>query len=157
MICAASNVRQSQYCARIYKQRHTELFVPRPWTLGAWPLLQHEHDRQRDHSRLSFDNVTMTRRWRRSVPWPALYALGPPWQRLGFPYNLNNRYDCSHPHHKEAYPRSVIKTYDQPNIRKHDDSGRRNRDVHMRLDTSDILHGQGAPRCFGILGMAATH
>ena len=42
-----------------FQQGHTELFEPRPWTRGAWPLLQHEHNRQRDRSRLSFDNVTM--------------------------------------------------------------------------------------------------
>ncbi len=49
---------------------------------------------------------------------------------------MNNRYDCSHPHHKERYPRSVIKTYDQPNNRKYADSGRRNE--HMRPDL--IVH-----------------
>ena len=41
-----------------FQQGRTELFEPRQWTRGVPPLLQHEHDRQRDHSRLSFDNVT---------------------------------------------------------------------------------------------------
>ena len=41
-----------------FQQGRTEPFEPRPWTHGVRPLLQHEHDRQRDHSRLSFHNVT---------------------------------------------------------------------------------------------------
>ena len=50
---------RSTFNAISFQQGHTELFEPRPWTRGAWPLLQHEHNRQRDRSRLSFDNVTM--------------------------------------------------------------------------------------------------
>ena len=53
---------------------------------------------------------------------PLGYSIRSSWlpqvfRALGLPYHLNNRYDCSHPHHKEPYPRSVIKTYDQPNYR----------------------------------------
>ena len=50
---------RSTFNAISFQQGHTELFEPRPGTRGAWPLLQHEHNRQRDCSRLSFDNVTM--------------------------------------------------------------------------------------------------
>ena len=44
---------------RIRLARFTpELFEPRLWTHGVRPLLRHDHDRQRDHSHLSFHNVT---------------------------------------------------------------------------------------------------
>ena len=49
---------RSTFNAISFQQGRTELFEPRPWTHGVRPLLQHEHDHQRDHSRLSFDNVT---------------------------------------------------------------------------------------------------
>ena len=48
----------STFNAISFQHGRTELFEPRPWTHGVRPLLQHEHDRQRDHSRLSFHNVT---------------------------------------------------------------------------------------------------
>ena len=48
----------STFSAISFQQGRTEFFEPRPWTRGVRPLLQHKHDRQRDHSRLSFDNVT---------------------------------------------------------------------------------------------------
>ena len=50
---------RSTFNAISFQQERTELFEPRPWTRGARPLLQREQDRQRDRSRLSFDNVTM--------------------------------------------------------------------------------------------------
>ena len=49
---------RSTFNAISFQQGRTELFEPRPWTHGVRPLLQHEHDHQRDHSRLSFDNMT---------------------------------------------------------------------------------------------------
>ncbi len=49
---------RSTFNAISFQQGRTELFEPRPWTHGVRPLLQHKQDRQRDHSRLSFDNVT---------------------------------------------------------------------------------------------------
>ena len=49
---------RSTFNAISFRQGYTELFEPRPWTHGVRPLLQHERDHQRDHSRLSFDNVT---------------------------------------------------------------------------------------------------
>ena len=49
---------RSTFNAISFQQGRTALFEPRPWTHGVRPLLQHEHDYQRDHSRLSFDNVT---------------------------------------------------------------------------------------------------
>ena len=48
----------STFNAISFQQGRTELFEPLPWTHGVRPLRQHEHDHQRDHSRLSFDNVT---------------------------------------------------------------------------------------------------
>src|ERR1019366_10317602 len=42
-----------------FQQAHTERSGPRPCRRGAKSLLQREQDRQRDRSRLSFDNVTM--------------------------------------------------------------------------------------------------
>src|ERR1019366_429133 len=60
---------RSTFNAISFQQGRTELFEPRPWTPGAWPLLPHEHDRQRDRSRLSFNNVTM--------PAPSLQGIGP--------------------------------------------------------------------------------
>ncbi len=48
----------STFNAISFQQGRTELFEARPWTHGVRPLLQHKQDRQRDHSRLSFDNVT---------------------------------------------------------------------------------------------------
>jgi hypothetical protein len=48
----------SSFNAISFQQGRTELFEARPWTHGVRPLLQHKQDRQRDHSRLSFDNVT---------------------------------------------------------------------------------------------------
>jgi hypothetical protein len=49
---------RSTFNAISFQQGRTELFEPRPWTHGVRPLQQHERDHQRDHSRLSFDNVT---------------------------------------------------------------------------------------------------
>ena len=49
---------RSTFNAISFQQGRTELFEPRPWTHGVRPLLQHEHDHRRDHSRPSFDNVT---------------------------------------------------------------------------------------------------
>ena len=49
---------RSTFNAISFQQGRTERFEPRPWTHGVRPLLQHEHDHQRDHSRLSFHNVT---------------------------------------------------------------------------------------------------
>ena len=49
---------RSTFNAISFQQGRIELFELRPWTHGVRPLLQHEHDHQRDHSRLSFDNVT---------------------------------------------------------------------------------------------------
>ena len=42
----------------ISARTHRAFQSSRPWTHGVRPLLQHKQDRQRDHSRLSFDNVT---------------------------------------------------------------------------------------------------
>ena len=42
---------RSTFNAISFQQEHTELFEPRPGTRGAWPLLQREHNRQRDCSR----------------------------------------------------------------------------------------------------------
>ena len=49
----------STFNAISFQQGRTEHFEPQPWTRGARQLPQHEQDRQRDRSRLSFDNVTM--------------------------------------------------------------------------------------------------
>ena len=49
---------RSTFNAISFQQGRTELFEARPWTHGVRPLLQHKQNRQRDHSRLSFDNVT---------------------------------------------------------------------------------------------------
>ena len=54
------------------------VFQPRPWTRGVRPLPQHKHDRQRDHSCLSFHNVTKpfyaphTLSLSEAEPWPAV-------------------------------------------------------------------------------------
>jgi hypothetical protein len=44
-----------------FQHEHTGLFEPRPQTRGARPPLLREQRRQRDPSRLSFDNVTTPR------------------------------------------------------------------------------------------------
>jgi len=57
--CVQQSTTHSTFNAISFQQGRTEFFEPQPWTRGVRPLLQHEHHRQRDHSRLSFDNVTM--------------------------------------------------------------------------------------------------
>ena len=48
---------RSTFNAISFQQGRTELFERSPWTRGVRPLLQHEYDRQRGHSRMSFNNV----------------------------------------------------------------------------------------------------